>query len=162
MLRIPELIQESFALTRCLAEAHDLGADDGHAVVVDLAGKGNRIRSVPMPSWAKVAIESWAVEVPIKAGPIFLAMRKGGHILDHAMSDQGVWDVVKEYAKEIQVNVSPHDLRRTYAKLARKGGAELDQIQLSLGHASVETTQKYVGEEQDLHSAPCDVLGLKL
>lgn len=135
---------------------------EGRWVIVDLEGKRNRIRSVPMPSWAKVAIDAWAVEVPIQAGPLFLAMRKGGHILNHAISDQGIWDVVKCYAQELHVNISPHDLRRTYAKLARKGGAELDQIQLSLGHASVETTQRYVGEEQDLHSAPCDVLGLKL
>ncbi|MEM7133199.1 MAG: tyrosine-type recombinase/integrase [Chloroflexota bacterium] len=135
---------------------------EGRWVIVDLSGKRNRIRSVPMPSWTKLAIDVWTVAAAIESGPIFLAMRKGGRILDHVMSDQGVWDVVKFYADQVQVNVGPHDLRRTFAKLARKGKAELDQIQLSLGHASVETTQKYVGEEQDLHSAPCDVLGLRL
>ena len=30
-----------------------------------------------------------------------------------------------------------HDLRRTFAKLAHKDGAGLDQIQLSLGHVSI-------------------------
>lgn len=29
--------------------------------------------------------------------------------------------------------VAPHDLRRTFAKLAHKGGAAIDQVQLSLG-----------------------------
>jgi site-specific recombinase XerD len=53
-------------------------------------------------------------------------------------------------------------LRRTYAKLAHKGGAALEQIQLSLGHASVQTTERYQGVQQDLSDAPCDRLGLRL
>jgi len=58
--------------------------------------------------------------------------------------------------------VRPHDLRRTFAKLAHKGGAPIDQIQLSLGHSSVQTTERYLGVDQDLTTAPCDVLGLRL
>lgn len=59
-------------------------------------------------------------------------------------------------------NVSPHHLRRTYAKLAHKGGAKLDQIQLSLGHASLTTTERSLGVHQDLDDAPCDYLKLNL
>jgi len=40
--------------------------------------------------------------------------------------------------------------------------ALIEQIQLSLGHSSIQTTERYLGVMQDLHSAPCDVLGLKL
>jgi len=53
-------------------------------------------------------------------------------------------------------------LRRTFAKLAYKGGAGLDQIQLSLGHGSIQTTERYLGVRQDLTDAPCDHLGLRL
>ena len=60
------------------------------------------------------------------------------------------------------VNIAPHDLRRTFAKLAHKGRAALEQIQLSLGHASIQTTERYLGVRQDLTDAPCDHLGLKL
>ena len=59
-------------------------------------------------------------------------------------------------------NVAPHDLRRTYAKLAHKGGAKLDQIQLSLGQASLTTTERYLGVRQNLDDAPCDYLKLDL
>ena len=59
-------------------------------------------------------------------------------------------------------NVARHDLRRTYAKLAHKGGAKLDQIQLSLGHASLTTTERYLGVRQNLDDAPCDYLQLDL
>lgn len=58
--------------------------------------------------------------------------------------------------------VAPHDLRRPFAKLAHKGGAAIDQIQLSLGHESIQTTEEYLGVEQDLTDAPCDHLGLRL
>lgn len=64
-----------------------------------------------------------------------------------------------EYAPE---GIAPHDLRRTFAKLARKGGAELTQIQLTLGHSSVKITQDYINEDHDLQDAPCDRLGLSL
>jgi hypothetical protein len=41
-----------------------------------------------------------------------------------------------------------------------KGYAALEQIQLSLGHSSVVTTELYLGLKQDLRDAPCDHLGL--
>jgi integrase len=57
--------------------------------------------------------------------------------------------------------LAPHDLRRTFAKLAHKGRAPLEQIQLSLGHASIQTTERYLGVRQDLQDAPCDYLGIR-
>jgi integrase len=56
---------------------------------------------------------------------------------------------------------APHDLhlRRTFV---HRGDSPIDQIQLSLGHSSVQTTERYLGVEQDLIDAPCDHLGLKL
>jgi len=70
--------------------------------------------------------------------------------------------VAAHYGAALGLSVAAHDLRRTYAKLAHKGGAGLDQIQLSLGHASIRTTERYLGVEQDLTDAPGDRLGLKL
>jgi site-specific recombinase XerD len=40
-------------------------------------------------------------------------------------------------------------------------GRELEQIQLLLGHASIQTTERYLGTQQDLMNAPNDRLGLK-
>ena len=56
--------------------------------------------------------------------------------------------------------IAPHDLRRTCAKLCRAAGWELEQIQMLLGHASVQTTERYLGTKQDLVHAPND--GIKL
>jgi integrase len=55
-----------------------------------------------------------------------------------------------------------HDLRRTTAKLCRAAGGELEQIQMLLGHSSVQTTERYLGTKQDLAHAPNDGIKLKL
>ncbi len=72
-------------------------------------------------------------------------------------------EAVVKYGERIGVpKLAPHDLRRTFAKLAHKGRAALEQIQLSLGHASIVTSERYLGVQQDLRDAPCDRLGLRL
>lgn len=80
------------------------------------------------------------------------------------MTEQGIYNLVTQYsaAPAGVGKIAPHDLRRTFAKLAHKGGPGLDQIQLSLGHSSIQTTERYLGTEQDLTDAPCDHLGLRL
>jgi len=44
-------------------------------------------------------------------------------------------------------SLAPHDLRRTCARLCHLAGGELEQIQFLLGHTSVETTERYLGSE---------------
>jgi site-specific recombinase XerD len=136
---------------------------DGRWCIIDLVGKHGRNRTVPMPAWAKAAIDDWAQAASINSGAIFRGVTKaGGRIVRESLTAQGILRCVQVYAKKIGAKVAPHDLRRTYAKLAHKGGAMLDQIQLSLGHASLMTTERYLGVKQDLHDAPCDYLHLDL
>ena len=135
---------------------------EGRWVLLDLVGKGNRVRSVPIPSWVKVAIDAWAAAAGIHSGRVFRPVRKGGDLWGHGLSGQAVGDVVKCYARRLGYDLAAHDLRRTFAKLAYRGGAGLDQIQLSLGHASIQTTQRYLGVTQDLVDAPCDHIDLRL
>ena len=115
------------------------------------------------PNWTRVAIDAWIERAGIVSGRIFRSLRKGdGVALGADLSTQAIADVVTAYAEPLGVDVAPHDCRRTFAKLALKGGARLEQIQLSLGHASIRTTERYLGVEQDLTDAPCDHLGLRL
>lgn len=136
---------------------------DGRWVIVDLTGKGNHVRTIPMPSWAKVAIDEWTQTADIDGGMIFHAIHKGDFITHESITPQAVRDIAKLYGEMIGLpELAAHDLRRTFAKLAHKGGAGLDQIQLSLGHLSIKTTEKYLGVSQSLTDAPCDHLGLSL
>jgi len=131
-------------------------------VIVDLVGKRRRVRSVPIPSWAKAAIDAWTQAANISEGKLFRSINKGDNISGPDMTPQAIADVVKQYAGICGFNLAAHDLRRTFAKLARQGGADLSQIQLTLGHESVKTTQNYINESQDLTSAPCDRIHLQL
>jgi integrase len=58
-------------------------------------------------------------------------------------------------------NLTPHDLRRTCARLCHLAGGELEQIQFLLGHASIHTTERYLGCKQKLRHAVNDKLGLE-
>lgn len=136
---------------------------EGRWVLVDLIGKRNKVRSIPMPSWTKKAIDEWSQAAKIKSGQVFRSVNKGDKVDGESMTAQGIRDVVTQYAQAAGLGeIAPHDLRRTFAKLAHKGGSGLDQIQLSLGHASIQTTERYLGVSQDLTDAPCDRLGLRL
>jgi len=56
-------------------------------------------------------------------------------------------------------HLAPHDLRRTCAKLCHVNGGELEQIQFLLGHASVLTTERYLGCKQNLEEPVNDQFG---
>ena len=137
---------------------------EGRWVIVDMMGKGNRVRTVPVPSWCKLAIDEWVAAAGIPAdGFVFRPINKGGNLIGDRTTPQAIYRAVDTYAKKLGYdNLAAHDLRRTFAKLAHKGGSPVEQIQLTLGHASLRTTEKYLGVEQDLTDAPCDRLGLKL
>jgi len=49
--------------------------------------------------------------------------------------------------------LSPHDLRRSYARWLYRRGSDIAQIQKYLGHAQIETTRRYVNAELDLSGA---------
>jgi site-specific recombinase XerD len=150
------------------AEAATLSFDhvqqrEGRWVLVDLIGKRDKIRSVPMPNWTKASIDAWSQAAGVSEGLVFRAVNKGDRVMGDGITPQAIYNIIVGYAEELKnKGVAPHDLRRTFAKLAHKGGAAIDQIQLSLGHESIQTTEDYLGVEQDLTDAPCDHLGLRL
>ena len=134
---------------------------DGRWCIVDLVGKHGRVRTVPVPTWAKVAIDAWTVPAGVTDGYVFRAVNRGGQVQDAVLSEKVVWQMLRPYAAAAGVpGIAPHDCRRTAAKLCRSAGGELEQIQLLLGHASVQTTERYLGTKQDLVHAPND--GIKL
>ena len=136
---------------------------DGRWCIVDLVGKHGRVRTAPMPTWVKVAIDAWTLPAGVADGHVFRSVNRADRVMGEDLGEKVVWQLIKPYAEEAGVpGIAPHDLRRTCAKLCRAGGGELEQIQLLLGHASVQTTERYLGTRQDLVHAPNDAIKLRV
>jgi integrase len=134
---------------------------EGRWVIVDLHGKGGRVRTVTIPIWVKHAIDAWRTVAAIDKGRLLRSVSKSGKPNRDRLSDWAVWSIVEQSAKQIGIEHSgAHDLRPTCAKLCRKGGGDLEQIKFLLGHSSIQTTERYLGSEQEIAVAVNDNLGL--
>jgi integrase len=153
-LRRDELVRLTF---------EDIQQRESRWVILDILGKGRRRRTIPVPSWVKVWVGEWTAAAGVTQGCVFRAINKGGRVYGAGLTANIVWSIVRGYAAEIGVpNLAPHDLRRTCAKLCRAAGEDLEQIQLLLGHASIATTERYLGSRLDLTNAVNDELGLNV
>ena len=138
----------------------DMQKRQGHWAVVDLVGKGKRVRTVPMPMWVKAALDHWTAAADISQGRVFRAVSRHGTPWGKGISENVVWYVVRRCAERMQLDhLAPHDLRRTCAKLCHTAGGEIEQIQFLLGHASVLTTERYLGCKQNLEEPVNDRFG---
>jgi integrase len=116
-----------------------------------------------MPMWVNVAIDAWTLPAGVADGSVFRSVNRADRVTGEGLGEKVVRQLIKPYAEAAGVpGIAPHDLRRTCAKLCRAGGGELEQIQLLLGHASVQTTERYLGTKQDLVHAPNDAIKLRV
>src|SRR5258708_2501766 len=133
---------------------------EGRWVLADLEGKGRRNRTVAIPIWVKHGIDAWTAAAGIEDGRLLRSVSKSGKINRDTLSDWAVWSVVVEQSPKQIEHFGAHVLRRTCAKLCRKNGGDLEQIKFLLGHSSIQTTERYLGSEQDIEIAVNDNLGL--
>jgi integrase/recombinase XerD len=150
-LRDRALLELLYATGARVSEAVSLNVDDlvGEAGTTDLVrlfGKGSKQRIVPVGSYARAALDAYLVRSrPLlsargRATPaLFLGMRGA------RLSRQNAWLVIRAAAERahLDVEVSPHSLRHSFATHLLQGGADVRVVQELLGHASVATTQIY-------------------
>lgn len=153
---------------------------DGRWAIIDLVGKRSRIRSVGIPPWVKVALDRWAQASGVMNGRLFRALNKdgqlagkvktkGGSRTDGNLTPQAIYNVVAECVVAAgfvnwqgEPELAAHDLRRTAAALALKGGADLRQIQQMLGHSSITTTERYLEPMRSLQVTASDYIQIEL
>lgn len=120
--------------------------------VLQVAGKGDKARVVPVRDSLAAAIRDWAGLVGDRdpAGLVLRAIDKGGRVAG-SLSAVGLFNVVRAYGAELgRPGLAPHDLRRTYAQIGYDAGVPVTQISALLGHASIATTQRYLNLALDL------------
>ena len=124
------------------AELVGLGTEDfqfreEHWLIADLIGKGKHVCTVPVPVWAKRAVDEWTTAAGINGGAIFRRVSRLGKIWGDSITPKAIWHIVKAAAKRAGIkDLAPHDLRRTCVRLCDLAGGELEQIQFLLGQAS--------------------------
>lgn len=141
---------------------------EGRWAILGIVGKRNRTRDVPITAWAKTAVDDWLAASGIESGIVFRPVNKSDHLSGASMTPEAIRKTLDRVVRQANragaglPEIAAHDLRRTFAQLARTGGAPIEQIQKALGHASIRTTEIYLGGGQDFRRAPCDVLGLEV
>ncbi len=108
-------------------------------------GKGHKERIIPLYEQVAKTIKQYIDE----SRPELAHGKKGEALFLNARGDrltrQGFWQKLKEYAKSagLDVQISPHTLRHSFATHMLSGGADLRSVQELLGHANISTTQVY-------------------
>ena len=112
-------------------DAGDVDEARGILTITPKAGwttKGYRYREIPVSARTVAAVKA------------FVATRKGT-----AVDDKTVWNEVQRVRKAAGLlRFSMHDLRRAWASAVHANGASLKQVSVWLGHADVQTTERYI------------------
>jgi integrase/recombinase XerC len=112
---------------------------DPYTESVRVLGKGRKERIVPVGQPALQAIQKYRQQANVHSGPLFISK------LRKRLSSRSVWLTLKKYLaqSQVQLPVSPHKLRHSFATHLLDNGADLRSVQTLLGHASLSTTQIY-------------------
>jgi len=100
-------------------------------------------RAVPLSEIAKQAVGLWLYTRGNVSEYIFNGFYgTTGVLRSEAISTQGAYAIITDRAKDVGVDIAPHDFRRYVAtKLAETNIVDAQSV---LGHRSIVTTQRYV------------------
>lgn len=112
--------------------------------ILKVIGKGNKERIVPIGDFAKEYLMLYIQHIRGRFDihkSKFVFLNKQGIPLTR----QFFWKSVKKYSKNagIEINVTPHTLRHSFATHLLENGLDLRMVQEMLGHTNISTTQIY-------------------
>jgi site-specific recombinase XerD len=131
-------------------------------------GKGDVEREIPIPEATLAALEAWLRAHPQRSGGglrdddvLFVGLARARDSTSSAISQQGLAKLVRRYAAVAGVPTRlahPHALRGYYATTLAGERVPIQEIKARLGHASIETTARYLAELGDQVVGVADVL----
>jgi site-specific recombinase XerD len=124
-------------------------AQDGQPGRLRVCGKGRKERVVWLSADAYGVLEAWLVERPeTEETAIFLNER------GQPLSANGIQWLLHGYGKQAGFDLTPHQLRHTFARQMTEAGMPVTSLGKLLGHAQITTTQIYTaGADPDLAQA---------
>jgi integrase/recombinase XerD len=141
------ILELAYASGLRLAELRNLRLEQLRleAGFINVIGKGNKERVVPLGRQAVTAIQSYLemgrpkLVKPHSPANLFLTRR------GTAFAAPTLWRRIKRRVRRmgLERNVTPHMLRHSFATHLLEHGADLRVIQELLGHASISTTEIY-------------------
>jgi integrase len=118
--------------------------ENGIWLIANISSKG-RVRTVPIANSLYRCLRRLATKLGEPTDTmVLLSIRKDGSLAGNGLSSGAVREIVKRRAAAVGLTVTPHDLRRTFARFAWLGGMALPDLAKLLGHSSVKTTERYV------------------
>jgi integrase/recombinase XerD len=141
------MLELAYASGLRLAELRNIRLEQLHLEVgfINVIGKGNKERVVPVGSKATEAIKRYIdsgrskLVTPRSPANVFLTLR------GTPFAAVTLWKRIKDRVKRAGIgrNVTPHMLRHSFATHLLEHGADLRVIQEMLGHANISTTEIY-------------------
>ncbi len=131
------------------------------------SGKGQKSRKVKIHDVLYESLSAWlavrGLELGQGEGPLFVNVNKGDVLGSNRLNTASINRLVAQYGALAGLapfrgenRLSPHDLRRTFARNAYEGGAPLPLVQAALGHSDVSTTLRYIGADEDANGGAVD------
>lgn len=140
-----------------LAELHSLDTTDIEDTQITIRrGKGNKTRRVFITEDLAEEISDYVASREDETVPLFMS-QKGSRI-----SESSIQRLVKKYMGKIGLDLdkfSTHSLRHSFASIMLEKNVDIVTIQKSLGHSSLETTQRYVHALDDSRQKAADAMG---
>lgn len=145
--------EEAVAVT--FADIVQLPQRETVRAVINVRGKGAKDRAVPLKPALAADIAAWGQEIGAE-GLVLRSLGRGNR-LGEGLTAVSLFRIVARYGKRMgKPQLAPHDLRRTYAQLGYEAGVPVTQISILLGHASIETTRRYLNLELNLETTVSD------
>lgn len=132
----------------CGARASGLRTVQGH-LQMEVKRKGGKTSWVTMRPEAAVVLTDYLDGRT--DGPLFLGFK------DHPISRYEVARILSGLVKAAEIegkNITPHSMRHTYATMALNAGADIRDVQDSMGHSSIESTMRYNRARSTVERAP--------
>lgn len=139
--------------------------------LLTVRGKGGKTRKVPVPGWAREALQAWAKYVadsrassgpsadPFTPGwadsPASVARDPNAPDYVLRVSDQVIYDLIETLGRAAKIDPlpRPHDFRRTWITALLDSGLPVARVAELAGHSDVQTTMRYVRETRTWRAA---------